>query len=144
LAGFPTEGFSDWQWIDMVTNVKSVNINAQPRTLRPIVSAIDDWSRNDRLGVIFEAKVGRGKLLVCAVNILNPNRPTVRQLRRSLLDYMTAETFNPSVSLTPAQASALWPGPNAPPTSPITTRPGFNPGDVVEDPAALRGTPPRP
>ena len=123
----------------MVTNVKSVNINAQPKALRPIVSAIDDWSRNDKLSVIFEAKVGAGKLLVSAVNILAPSRPTVRQLRRSLLDYMGTEKFNPAVTLTAAQAAALWPGPNAPPTAPITTQPGFHPGDVIEDPATQPG-----
>ena len=134
LAGFPTEGFSDWQWIDMVTNVKSININAQPKALRPVVSAIDDWSRNDKLAVIFEAKVGTGKLLVSAVNVLAANRPTVAQLRRSLLDYMAGDKFNPAVELTAAQAAALWTGPNAPPTTPITTQPGFNPGDVIETP----------
>ena len=42
------------------------------RGSRPIVSAIDDWNRDWRLGVIFECAVGPGKLLVSAINLEDP------------------------------------------------------------------------
>jgi hypothetical protein len=132
LEQFPTEGFSDWQWISMVTNVKSVNVNDAPKGLRPIVSAIDDWSRNDRLGVVFECRVGSGKLLVSAVDILNPKNVPAQQLGKSLLSYMGGTRFNPTTELTAAEAAALWPGPNAAPSLPPSTQPGANPGDIIE------------
>ena len=93
LAEFPTEAHCDWQWIELVRNARAVNLDRLPRRLTPIVSAIDDWNRNDKLGVIFEAKVGAGKLLVCAVDL--DARPGAQQLRRSLLDYMAGSQFSP-------------------------------------------------
>jgi hypothetical protein len=120
LAEFPTEANCDWQWTPLVNNVRSVNLESAPRTLRPIVWAIDDWNRNWKLGVIFECNVGTGKLLVSAINLDNERGGSeLQQLRRSLLDYMAGEKFKPSATLTPEQAGSLWTnGGNAPATEP--------------------------
>ncbi|MGA2061664.1 MAG: sugar-binding domain-containing protein [Thermoguttaceae bacterium] len=115
LAGYPTEAFCDWQWTDIVRGVRAINVEKVPPQLQPIVSAIDDWNRNYKLGVVFECKVGPGRLLVCAPDIQNnlENRSVARQLRRSLLDYMAGEQFQPPVTLTVQEADALWLGSNA-------------------------------
>ncbi len=136
LAGFPTEGFCDLQWADIVHNMRAINIEKAPKALRPIVSAIDDWNRNYKLAVLFECTVGDGRLLVCAPDVQsNLNSRTVaRQLRRSLLDYMETDQFRPAVSLTPDQAAALWPGRTS--TTAPATHPQANPGDINEGPAA--------
>jgi len=97
LAGFPTATSCDWQWTELVRNARAINLNRLPRGLTPIVSAIDDWNRNDRLGVIFEARIGRGKLLVCAIDL--DSRPGAQQLRRSLLDYMAGDKFAPATAV---------------------------------------------
>jgi hypothetical protein len=97
LAEFPTEAHCDWQWIELVRNARAVNLDRLPRRLTPIVSAIDDWNRNHKLGVIFEAKVETGKLLVCAVDL--DARPGAQQLRRSLLDYMAGRQFSPPTAV---------------------------------------------
>jgi beta-galactosidase len=132
LAGFPTEGFCDLQWGDIVRNMRAVNIEKAPSELRPIVSAIDDWNRNYKLGVLFECRVGAGRLLVCAPDVQTnlDTRTVARQLRRSLLDYMETDKFQPPVALTVAQADALWPGPSG--FKATTTRPQANPGDINE------------
>jgi beta-galactosidase len=109
LAGFPTTDACDWQWTPLVDNVRSVNLTAAPRELKPIVAAIDDWNRNWRLGVIFECAVGPGRLLVSAIPLDGPT-PGVQQLRRSLLDYVAGEKFAPAARLTLAQVRALWTG----------------------------------
>ena len=116
LAEFPTEANCDWQWTQLVNNVRSVNLESAPRSLRPIVWAIDDWNRNWKLGVIFECQVGPGRLLVSAINLDNERGdPELQQLRRSLLDYMGSDKFHPAATLTPAQAGGLWvSGGNAP------------------------------
>ncbi len=109
LAEFPTDINCDWQWTPLINGVRSVNLSTAPRSLRPIVWAIDDWNRNWRLGVIFECKVGPGRLLVSAIDLDNEHGgPELRQLRRSLLDYADGEKFQPEVSLTPEQARSLW------------------------------------
>jgi hypothetical protein len=109
LAEFPTDKNCDWQWTQLINGVRSVNLEKAPRSLRPIVWAIDDWNRNWRLGVIFECNVGSGRLLVSAIS-LNGERggSELQQLRRSLLDYMGGEKFKPTATLTPEQAGSLW------------------------------------
>jgi hypothetical protein len=72
-----------------------------PAELRPIVQVIDDWNTNRRLGLIFEAKVGKGKLLVSGIDLksnLN-ERPVARQMLQSLLRYMDSNTFSPRHSI---------------------------------------------
>jgi hypothetical protein len=111
LAEFPTEANCDWQWTQLVNGVRSVNLSTAPPSLRPIVSAIDDWNRNWRLGVIFECNVGPGRLLVSAINLDDERGGSeLQQLRRSLLDYMAGDQFKPAAALTPEQVSGLWAG----------------------------------
>ena len=105
LAKFPTEANCDWQWTELVRNARAVNLDKLPRGLTPIVSAIDDWNRNNKLGVIFEAKVGAGKLLVCSIDL--DSRPGAQQLRRSLLDYMAGEKFQPQTEILPMVFASL-------------------------------------
>jgi hypothetical protein len=109
LAEFPTEPNCDWQWTQITRSVRPVNLENLPRGLQPIVSAIDDWNRNWKLGAIFEARVGKGGLLVCAFDLERDleNRPVVRQLRRSLLDYMASEKFQPKTEISVAEFQGL-------------------------------------
>jgi hypothetical protein len=109
LAEFPTDKNCDWQWTPLINGVRAINLTAAPRELRPIVWAIDDWNRNWKLGVIFECNVGAGKLLVSAVH-LNDERggSALKQLRRSLLDYLGSEKFQPATTLTLEQIRSLW------------------------------------
>lgn len=107
LAAFPTEANCDWQWTPIIDGVHSVNLADAPRELKPIVAAIDDWNRNWRLGVVFECRVGPGRLLVSTIGV-EKNLPAAQQLRRSLLDYAATEKFQPVATLTPAQAAKLW------------------------------------
>jgi beta-galactosidase len=81
LSGFPTESFCDWQWTSIIDGVRSVNLTSAPHDLRPIVYSIDDWNRNWRLGVIFECRVGHGRLLVSAIP-LDKDDPVTRAAPR--------------------------------------------------------------
>ena len=62
---------------------------------------VDNFFKNRNLGLIFEAKVGNGKLLVCSPDLHNDieNRPATRQLRYSLMRYMSSDSFDPRQSL---------------------------------------------
>ncbi|MEQ1603276.1 MAG: discoidin domain-containing protein [Pyrinomonadaceae bacterium] len=104
LAGFPTESYLDWQWSGIVNGSRAMNLDKLPKELQPIVQPIDDWNRNYKLGLVFEAKVGSGKLLVATPDLENslPQRIAARQLRRSLLDYMGSSKFDPKVAVTAA------------------------------------------
>ncbi len=110
LADFATDEHYDWQWQDVIQPAcRAVNMDSLPLALRPIVQVIDDWNRNYRLGLVFECLVGAGKLLVCSADLESDldNRPAARQLRYSLLTYMTGERFEPTVEVTPDQIRSL-------------------------------------
>jgi hypothetical protein len=142
LAEFPTEVNCDWQWTQLVNNVRSVNLSKAPVSLRPIVSAIDDWNRNWKLGVIFEANVGPGRLLVSAINLDNERGGSeLQQLRRSLLDYMAGEKFKPTATLTPEQIGSLWTNESGAAT---TTEPARKFDPDLNDGTITNSAPPKP
>ncbi|MDL2355050.1 MAG: discoidin domain-containing protein [Pseudomonadota bacterium] len=109
LAGFPTESFNDWQWTELVKGARAVNLDQLPAALQPIVQPIDDWNRNFKLGMLFEAKVGNGKLMVSSADIDSDlaHRVVARQLRKSVLDYMAGDRFDPQVAVSAEQFGAL-------------------------------------
>jgi len=97
LSLFPNEGYSDYQWWDIVNDCDAMIMDDFPAGFRPIIHLIDDWFTNRKLGILFEAKVGNGKLMVCSVDMqkdLN-GRPATAQLRQSILEYMASDRFNP-------------------------------------------------
>ena len=101
LAKFPTASFQDWQWDDIVSSAHGMVLDSLPKDLRPIVQPIDDWNTNRKLGLVWECRVGSGKLLVCSADLDKDlaRRPAARQLRESLLSYMAGKSFNPQVAV---------------------------------------------
>ena len=131
LAAFTTDTHSDWQWADLLGRFsaadsfhvagappsvyegwergagdvsyrsKAVILDETPPDYRPIVQVIDNYERNSKLGVIFEARVSAGRLLVCAMDLDTniEDRPAAKQLRSSLLAYASSNAFNPSHQL---------------------------------------------
>ncbi len=97
LSNFPTEFHANWQWWELLADSKCIGINELPEGFEPVVYAIDHPVRNNKLGVVFEAKVLNGKLLVCSLDLNGELRglPVARQLRHSLLKYVQSELFNP-------------------------------------------------
>jgi beta-galactosidase len=110
LDWFPTGSHFDWQWAEIIQNVRAVNLDNLPAELEPVVWGIDDWNRNYKLGLIFELAVGDGKLLVSAFDVANPAsaNPVARQLRYALLKYARSDCFQPQVSVLPEQVRSLF------------------------------------
>jgi hypothetical protein len=69
--------------------------------LQPIVQPVDDWNRNYKLGLLFEAKVGSGRLMVASADLDSDldQRVVARQLRKSVLDYMDSAAFDPQTAI---------------------------------------------
>ncbi len=109
LAKFPTEFFQDWQWDEIVSRAEGMVLDTLPRELRPIVQVIDDWNTNRRLGLIWECRVGNGRLLVCSADLSKDleKRPAARQLRESLLSYLGSKSFQPRVAVSKEQLAGL-------------------------------------
>jgi hypothetical protein len=109
LSLFPTDAHSNWQWWDIQEHGKPMVLDGLPRELKPIVQMIDDWDQCRKLGLGFEARVGAGRLLMCSIDLENQldARPAARQLRRSLIRYMTSDAFAPAVHVSPDQIRSL-------------------------------------
>jgi hypothetical protein len=110
LAEFPTEAHSNWQWWSILTRAGAMILDAMPPALRPTVQVIDDWFTSRRLGLVFEARVGPGRLLVASIDLEDGPAadPVVRQMRRSLLRYAASERFSPAVEVAPSAVRALF------------------------------------
>lgn len=96
---FITEKHLDWQWWDILTYAKVIEMNEAPRELRPFIQVIDSYETNQKLGIGFEAKVRNGKLMVLALDTEKDmeQRPATQQLLFSIDRYVKSDRFNPSV-----------------------------------------------
>lgn len=103
LAEFPTEFHSNWQWWYLVSQAGAMILDSLPRELAPLVQVVDDWVTGRKLGLVFEARVRQGRLLVCSIDLgagaSGRDNPVARQLRHSLLRYMAGVGFNPKVTV---------------------------------------------
>lgn len=97
FVSFPNDGYSDFQWKELAVNCNAMVMDDFPHEFRPLVYIIDDWFKNRKLGMLFEGKVGKGKLMVCSADLETDleNRPSVAQFKQSILEYMASEQFNP-------------------------------------------------
>lgn len=109
LADFPTESHSNWQWWYLVSTAGAMILDDLPPLLRPTVQVIDDWFTNRKLGLVFEATLGPGKLVVSSIDLRGEleSNPVARQFRHSLLRYMASDRFRPRVACTVEQIERL-------------------------------------
>lgn len=108
LKGFPNDGHSDWQWWMPVKNatvmlLDSVTDKNTSRHIEPIVGVIDNFLHNRRLGYLFEARCGKGTVMVSSMALKNES-PEMKSLLQGILDYMNSESFAPSAEI---EASVL-------------------------------------
>ena len=97
---FPTEYHTNWQWFPIIKSSRPLILDNMPSEYKPIIQVIDNIERNHKLGLLFEFKVGEGKLLVCMSDILSvQDKPEARQFYYALLKYMDSDSFNPSFTV---------------------------------------------
>jgi hypothetical protein len=112
LAEFPTDYHSDWQWWYLIHRAGALRLDGLPRGVEPVVRVIDDWVTARPLGLVIEARVGKGEIVVCGFDLTGDMRDDAvgRQMRLSLLDYMSGGAFHPKSEADPAQIRALSTG----------------------------------
>jgi Glycosyl hydrolases family 2, sugar binding domain/Glycosyl hydrolases family 2, TIM barrel domain len=107
LADFPTDFHSNWQWWYLVHRAGALRLDLLPKEMEPIVRVIDDWTTARPLGLILEAKLGAGALIICGFDLTDAADPVSRQLHDSLTSYMNGPHFAPKVEVTENQVRAL-------------------------------------
>ncbi|WP_347304049.1 sugar-binding domain-containing protein [Croceibacterium sp. TMG7-5b_MA50] len=137
LAGFPTQDHCDWQWVDLIGATTAMNVEALPPDLRPIVQPIDDWNRSLRTALLFEARVGPGRLIASAFDLTEQGTAGFAggpALRRSVLDYMASDRFSPALALNEGTLATWIDRRHVAPATVITPP---DTGDVI-DPGQVR------
>ncbi len=108
LAQFPTRYHSDLQWWEPITRSQVMHLEDFPLTLTVPVRPIDTWFMNRNLALVFEAKMGKGRLLVNSIDFSNKDKsPVLRQLHYSLMNYLLTAKHWSGVEVSPAMVRDL-------------------------------------
>jgi len=101
FTNFPTDYYSNWEWWDAMSHSNAILLSGFSPELKPIVRIIDTWFENRPLALIFEAKVGKGKIIVSGADLISDanKRPEARQLIYSLKNYITSSSFMPATTI---------------------------------------------
>lgn len=106
---FPTASYADWQWWDILNRTTAMELNSLSN-ITPVIQSIDTYEYNQKLGIAFEARIGKGRLFVlCA----DPDkeiekRPAMKQLLHSIKSYVASNAFAPVNELKMHQLDALF------------------------------------
>ena len=106
FAQFPIDRHSDWHLWELTFKRRALDI--ADIGFAPIIRVIDDWNENRDLVMLAEARVGKGRLIVSAIDLESElsGRPVARTLRKALANYAAnGETRGPVVE---ADAVSAW------------------------------------
>jgi len=105
LEGMPHEGFCGWQFRRLMQNGAAVQLEAGV-PFDPIIEVASSDKYLIRQAMLFEYKVGEGRLLVCSF-AFNANDPAAAWLKARLEAYAASDAFQPAQTLTPDQLRAV-------------------------------------
>ena len=107
---FPTDYHSDMQWWELVNRAQVMQFTDFPKDFQPLVQSIDTWFVSRKIGMLFEANVGKGKLVMTTMDITHhlDTRIVARQMRESILNYMQSDRFNPQWTIDAQLVSDLF------------------------------------
>ena len=111
LELFPTDINTDWQWWYPLKRGR-VMFTDSIVGAKPIVEVVDNFTNNRALGMLYEAKVGNGRLMICAFDLLDPELAKAddiasRQLLASIISYMRSDRFAPDNALAPSRIKSI-------------------------------------
>ena len=110
FADFPTDDWQNLNWWELVNRTQVMNLSEFPADYQPIVQPIDTWHVSRKLGMLVEANMLGGRLLMTTIDISNnlSQRPAARQLRHSIIRYMQSDAFRPKLTLDPQVITHLF------------------------------------
>ena len=99
--GFPTDNWSNLNWWELLNKAQVMNLAAFPKEYQSPIQPIDTWHISRKLGMLIEANVLNGKLLMTTMDITHQldNRLVARQMKSAILRYMNSDDFQPAMTL---------------------------------------------
>lgn len=109
LDGFPTDPHTNWQWWELIHGAAAMVLDDLPSEARGLVQPIDTWFSARRLGLLVEARVGSGRLMISSMDLSRDldHRVVARQLRHSVLAYLGTDA-QPAVELSADHVRGLF------------------------------------
>ncbi|WP_342552846.1 sugar-binding domain-containing protein [Paenibacillus sp. FSL R7-0652] len=110
LGSFPHDGASDWHWYHLVNGTPAVCLDTM-QDVNPLIEVVDHFHRAKRLAYAFEARAGKGRILVSTFPFTDTalmKRPEAAFLFQEMLSYVQGEQFKPSSSVTAAQLLGMF------------------------------------
>ena len=100
---FPTDDWSNLNWWELLNRAQVMNLMELPTDYQPPIQPIDTWHVSRKLGMLIEANVLKGKLLMTTMDIDSDldHRLVARQMRQAILRYMESDDFRPTITLQP-------------------------------------------
>ncbi len=105
FANFPTDYHTDYQWWAMSKLGRPMVLdsltNPSGQAIEPLITVIDTgFGELERLGLLYEAAVGEGRLMVSSMGLeeLQHDYPEARALRSAILAYINSDDFDPRFS----------------------------------------------
>ena len=100
---FPSDDWGNLNWWELLNNAQVMNLTGLSRDYQSPIQPIDTWHLSRKLGMVVEAKVGKGRLLLTTMDITHnlEHRLVARQMRHAILGYMQSEDFKPQLTLSP-------------------------------------------
>ena len=102
FRSFPASSCNDFQWFNLLGTKQKpqsrgiIVTGLLPKDERPIVTMIPSYKNPELLSLLMEARVGKGKVLICSMNVMEQlDKPEVRQFYRALLGYAASAEFHP-------------------------------------------------
>jgi len=98
---FPTDSWSNLNWWELLNRAQVMNLMELPLDYQSPIQPIDTWHVSRKLGMLIEARVGKGRLLMTTMDVTNDleHRPVARQMRYAILRYMQSADFKPQLIL---------------------------------------------
>ena len=98
---FVTDDWANLNWWELLNKAQVMNLCEFPADYQPPVQPIDTWHVSRKLGMIVEAKVLGGSLLMTTMDLNTDldHRVVARQMRKAVIDYMTSNDFRPQLTL---------------------------------------------
>ena len=100
---FPTDSWSNLNWWELLNRAQVMNLMELPASYQPPIQPIDTWHVSRKLGMLIEANVLKGRLLMTTMDIDSDldHRLVARQMRQAILRYMESDDFRPTITLQP-------------------------------------------
>ena len=101
--GFPTDDWSNLNWWELLNKAQVMNLMELPASYQPPIQPIDTWHVSRKLGMLIEARVLGGRLLMTTMDISNDldRRIVARQMRHAIISYMQSNDFQPTITVEP-------------------------------------------